>query len=319
MVYRFKLDEDINGGFSRIGLEQIDKARRELEEAADPPRAVHETRKRLKRLRACLQLARPGLTESVFKRENARFRDIAALLAGARDNHVLAQTMEALGQRRADGAEIAAIADLREALASEMTGAGLRPAGRYETGEVIARLGAARKAFRKIELKAARFATLAEGLETSYRLARRAFAAAYETKDDEAFHEWRKGAQWHWRHMGLLSRAWPEIMAARAAEARQLSQILGEDHDLSVLAAAAKTRLGAKHALAIDRLRRARQDELRSAAFPRGRRLFAQKPRTLRRQAELSWSAAERIAAENGWKGMFPRDVDRALALDKKQ
>lgn len=317
MVYRFKLDEDIGDGFIRIGLEQIGKARRGLEEAADPALAVHETRKGLKRIRALLRLARPGLKESVFRRENARCRDIAALLAGARDAHVLMETADMLDQRRAHGFEKAAIAALREALASQTNGAG-ESSGRLKTTHAIAGLGAARKAFKKIEVTKARFATLAEGLETSYRMARRAFGEAYATKDDEAFHEWRKGAQWHWRHMGLLSRGWPDMMEARAAEARQLSQILGEDHDLFVLAAEARAHLGEKHTRAIDRLRRARQDELRTAAFTRGQRLFAEKPRQLRRRAELYWRAAENIAAENGWMRMFQRDADSVMALDKR-
>jgi len=319
MAYRFKLDEDIGDGFVRIGLEQIDKARRELEDAADPERAVHETRKAMKRLRALLRLARPGLPGAVFQRENARFRDIAALLAGAREEHVLLQTIDALDRRRADRLEKTAIAHLREALASQANGAGFRPARRSETAQAIARLGEARKAFQKIEIEAASFATLAEGLENTYRAARRAFATAYETGDDEAFHDWRKGAQRHWRHMGLLAPAWPDIMEARAAEARQLSQVLGEDHDLAAIAAAARTHLGAKHARAIDRLRRARQDELREAAFPRGKRLFAEKPRRLRRNAELCWSMARRIAAEHGWMRMFEQDSRHAAAPDKRQ
>ncbi len=52
---------------------------------------------------------------------------------------------------------------------------------------------------------------------------------------DEDFHALRKSVQQHWRHMQLLSRAWPEALSARADEAKALSQLLGEDHDLYVL------------------------------------------------------------------------------------
>jgi hypothetical protein len=61
-----------------------------------------------------------------------------------------------------------------------------------------------------------------DGLEKVYRKARRAFAVAYAEPDDEAFHEWRKAVQQHWRHMALIANAWPDAMKAREALAREL-------------------------------------------------------------------------------------------------
>src|SRR4029079_11449710 len=117
------------------------------------------------------------------------------------------------------------------------------------------------------------------GLERSYRRARRAFSAAYRNPSDEAFHEWRKGAQAHWRQMTLLSRAWPDYLGARAAEARNLSQLLGDDHDLEVLVAFVPSEPGAamrgEQAALIERAARQRQGELRLTARPYGERLFA--------------------------------------------
>ena len=93
--------------------------------------------------------------------------------------------------------------------------------------------GEAKKRFARLRLAGSGFDVVGAGLETSYRKARRAFRDAYDEPTDEAFHEWRKGAQPHWRQMTLLSRAWPEYLGARASEARSLSQILGDDHDLA--------------------------------------------------------------------------------------
>ena len=113
------------------------------------------------------------------------------------------------------------------------------------------------------------------------RHARRS-AQAYAKPSDEAFHAWRKRVQLHWRHMALLSRGWPEAMSARASEAKELSRLLGEDHDYSVLLAFAgeqrgKHLAGAEDLQALTALCRVCQAELRAAARPRGERLFAER------------------------------------------
>src|SRR5262249_55120991 len=110
-----------------------------------------------------------------------------------------------------------------------------------------------------------------------------------------AFHEWRKGTQQHWRHMLLLTRAWPATLAARASEARALSQALGDDHDLAMLAAflrsEACTRLG-EDAAVIERLAPRRQQELREKAHPMGLRLYAESPKAVAHAIGAYWDAA---------------------------
>jgi hypothetical protein len=150
-------------------------------------------------------------------------------------------------------------------------------------------------------------------LEASYRRARRAFRQAYVEFTDEAFHEWRKGAQAHWRHMLLLTRAWPGALAARASEARGLSQILGDDHDLALLVGFVRSEAGARlgaDAAVIEKLARRRQQELRGIAHPKGLRLFAESPKTLHRSIAAYWEAAVAL------KGREP-DVDEAQPAPK--
>ena len=96
MAFRFKLNEPVEKGFRRIGLEQIERAERELSASESLEVATHETRKSLKRIRALLRLVRPGLGDTVYRTENARFRDIGALLSSARDSDVLLQTVTKL-------------------------------------------------------------------------------------------------------------------------------------------------------------------------------------------------------------------------------
>ena len=57
--------------------------------------------------------------------------------------------------------------------------------------------------------------------------------------DAEELHELRKRVKDHWYHVRLLREVWPPVLTAWAAEAHVLAEQLGDDHDLSVLAAVA--------------------------------------------------------------------------------
>jgi hypothetical protein len=158
------------------------------------------------------------------------------------------------------------------------------------------RLGEAKRRLAQLQLEGKGFDIVGAGLEASYRKARRAFHRAYAEPSDEAFHEWRKGAQQHWRHMALLSRAWEGCLNARVAEARALSQLLGDDHDLALLVGYVHSEpasaLSGPQVAGIEKLARQRQDELRAVARPRGLRLFAEGGRGLRRRMAAYWEAA---------------------------
>jgi CHAD domain-containing protein len=300
MAFRFKLKEPTQGGLRRIGLEQIERAEAQLTAAGDKVRAIHETRKGLKRIRALLRLVRPGLGDEVFRTENARFRSIAAALAPARDSVILAETVAKL-ESLTGLVSNAALAAVKKIIAEDTSDA--RSTEDSDIKSALVKLGAAKRRFRKLALEPPEISTLERGLATGYRRGKRAFAAAYAEESDEGFHEWRKCVQQHWRHMALMSRAWPAHFDARVQAARSLSQILGEDHDLSVLVDFVRglppQRLPAKLALEIERLARGRQAELRNAAEPRGRQLYAEGAKGHGRRIGRLWKAAQDIDREH--------------------
>lgn len=297
MAYRFKLSEPINSGFQRIGLEQIERAERELTHATGRETTIHETRKCLKRVRALLRLVRPGIKPKEFEATNEMFRQIGALLSEARDNQIMLQTIAKL---EGQGAR-APLQGLKRLIASSR-GDGATVVDPGLMAAAVDRLASARTAFVALKLSPAKFITLQRGLERSYGHGRRAFKMAFARGNDEAYHELRKQVQLQWRHMQLLERAWPELAAARVSAARELSQILGDDQDLSVLKAYLK-RSGADHigpleAKSIRGVIRERQNELRSAAFPRAQRLFAERPNDLGRHVGILWRSARLLRNE---------------------
>lgn len=294
MPFRFKLAEPFEDACRRIGREQIERAQIQLKGAGDPISAVHETRKSLKRLRALLHLVRPALGDEAYRAENARLREVGHMLSNARDRHVLLETITKLESMPTTGRKSFAHA-VREALDGTN-------GGHSKTVEAAALkhaqglLGEASRRFARLRLDGKGFDVVGGGLEASYRRGRRAFRHAYVERTDEAFHEWRKDTQRHWRHMMLLLRAWNECLTARAAAARQLSQVLGDDHDLALLIAFLHSDrasgIGDEAASGIERLALNRQQELRALAQPMGQRLFAEGARSLRRRMAVYWDAA---------------------------
>lgn len=79
------MSEPLPSEIRRVARERLLDAHRRLENKAAEPFdvRVHEARKRTKEVRALLRLARDELGRDTYKRENARLRDAARLLAPA--------------------------------------------------------------------------------------------------------------------------------------------------------------------------------------------------------------------------------------------
>jgi CHAD domain-containing protein len=298
MTYRFKLQEPIGQGVARIGLEQIEIAEAKLASNDDISAAIHDARRCLKRVRALLRLIEPGLEKGLYRREVARLAGIGKLLSGARDLDVVRQTLSKLEGRfdalPAGAAErLGKLAEHSQGLSRKASSAGRRQA--------LLRLGQSKRLFTGKATARIELDHLIDGLGRTYRKARKAFRHAYRDPSDESFHAWRKRVQLHWRHMALLSRAWPEALSARASEAKELSRLLGEDHDHSILLALARQRgasiLEADDLEALAALCGSCQAELRAASKPRGERLFAESTRDLEERVALYWTSAQSLAA----------------------
>ncbi len=294
MAYRFKLNELFEEGLRRIALEQLDRAASQLREGKDHATAVHETRKALKRLRALLRLVRPTLREHAFGEEDAHLREIARILSGARDRHVLLETVNKL--EASSGSAIKGAGDTIREILRAANGGDTANVDAAATKLALDQLAVAKHRFSLLKIMGRGFEAVGPGLEASYRKGRRTLRAAYAEGSDDSFHDWRKCVQQHWRHMMLLSNAWPDYFAARIAESRSLSQILGDDHDLALLKAYVRAeptgRISSAQTHFVEKLARRRQKQLRVAAQPMGARLYAESARGLHRRMAQYWISA---------------------------
>lgn len=301
MAYRLKPGRQISRSVREIATEQIDRVLSKFSSKDSRATAVHEARKSMKRLRALLHLIKPAMPKGAFAASEARIKTIARRLAGARDAQALLETVRKL-ETQDGAAEVAAVAEaLRAHLQAECAEAerGLNGAGANQLRKLLKE---AKDAFAELSLEQDDFAVVAATLRSDYRKARHAFNRAYSAGEDEAFHEWRKYVQRHWRQLLLVAPSWPKALRPHVELARNLSEILGEDHDLSVLAGRVKAeadQLGRPDELeAYISLCRSRQAELRRIAHELGTRLLAEKPGSLARRISAYWATADTLNDE---------------------
>ena len=203
---------------------------------ADPVEAVHEARKSLKKARALLRLVRPGLPKRVYRRENRALRDAARLVAGARDADVMVATVEVLAERYVGQIPSGDFEELRLHLHLQARASREDTAGGDGRTRAVAMLDAVAARIDDWPLEECDWATVAAGMERAYRAGRDARAAVDAEPTVERLHDWRKRVKDIWYHQRLTSPAWPGVLGAQAEEAHRLSEILGDDHDLAVLA-----------------------------------------------------------------------------------
>jgi CHAD domain-containing protein len=273
-TYRLARDKPLPDELRRVARGRVEHALDELRGSTDssPEEAVHEARKDMKKLRALLRLARAELGDEVFRSENAAARDTARVLAGARDATVMLETLDSLpvGHPR-----------LWSALEQHAAAA-----GEPDREGALGALDAMRERIEDWPLGRDDFRAIKPGLRRIYRQGRRAMRKAQADPTVEKLHEWRKREKDLWYHLRLLRDARPEPMKAAADTADALSDLLGEDHDLAVLAGFARERgLSAEIEDAVEDRRAA----LQAQAFEAGGRLYAERPKDFARRLRSWW------------------------------
>lgn len=291
-AYRLKTKETPPAGMRRIALGRVDRAIDRLagDGGEDFAAAIHGARKDLKKLRGLLRLIRKELGEELFRTENRRYRDAGRLLAGSRDAEVKLETLRALRSRY--GAEPTGdVAERWErALERERDEMAAADKSTGEIEEAVRLVNAGRKRIDEWPLETDSWKLVAPGLATAYAKGRRAMKCALAEPSAENVHEWRKRAKDLWYQLRIVREAWPELLGATTNQAHELTDLLGDHHDLAVLQEDLASRDGDIQKT-FEPLTLRRQEELLADALELGRRLYAEKPKAFRRRLKRYWLA----------------------------
>jgi CHAD domain-containing protein len=301
MSYRLQFDETLSDAVPRIAREQVDRALAQLDDRdVDTGQAIHDVRKRCKKIRGLLRLVRGSISPS-YGSENVRFRDLAKRLSGLRDAEAMLECFDRLRKGFEPELEAENFAPLRAALVARCREVQHNSDVAEKVDVTVEDLRAARQSVLGWRLDEDGFDALAAGFKRTYKRARKARHAAFRSPADAQFHQWRKRVVYHRHHLRLLRSVWPAPMKALSAEAKRLADLLGDDHDLAVLCVsrARETEWFDDSAQldALAGLARRRQAQLRAQAWSLGWRLFGDKPSRKRQRMENYWQAAQREAA----------------------
>lgn len=320
MPYRLNVAKPLRQSLRRSLAGQIDAALAELGATDEPERHIHAARKCLKRARALLRLIASGLPSGVAKDLERRIAAGARELSGTRDVHVLLATLDKLEDagaplRKGDaGAARRLIGELRAGHDAGHMGTAIRAA--------TERLAEVATAIEALDLAAVPRLALLDGLRKTHEAGRARLHDAEREASEEALHELRKVVQRHWRQMALMAQAWPEVIAGRIAEARLVSERLGDLNDLAVLARhldgeqvrQLSSALRARLRAACRRQQAARTGE----AIERARRLFAEEPDALAEAIGSYWRSARRLARSAAARGATAGGKPKAAVKARK-
>lgn len=268
MAYAFEPGETVQASVTRVMGEQLERIETHLAE-----RDVHDARKRIKEVRALLRMIRQPLAAH-FAIENSWYRDAARDLSTARDAEAVRESLHKLEEAQG-----------RQPGARKLLGRRRRRNQRDLQGRIdnlLAQLPAARARIATWPMLADRFSAIGAGAERTLRDGRAALEHVLTAPSPEAHHELRKRVKDHWYHVQLLRKLWPDVLKGEAAAIEELSDALGDHHDLHLLALALGSEAPAE-AIAKQRA------DLEATALGAARRLFSESPDAWRKRIRGYW------------------------------
>jgi CHAD domain-containing protein len=295
-AYRLLPGEPVGAGLRRVLIAQVDDAIAHLsgEAASDPAEAVHESRKDIKKIRSALRLAREEIGDEAWRRENDHYREVARGLSDFRDAEILVAGFDGLTERLATEEENP-FAALREQLERENREA--QGDGSLETTMTgaAAALVTGRPRIEALPLEGDGWELIGPGLHRTYRRGRKRLRTAREDASVANLHELRKRVKDLTYQVRLIKAADEHMLGDLADHAHDLSDHLGDDHDLALLRETVRRRRIAfagpaekRHLLEqIDQ----RRGELQFAATSLADRVYSDKPKRFSKRLEKRWEA----------------------------
>ena len=315
MAFKFDIRESLLKGIPRITRERIDRVIASLNEKPQPSaESIHEARKDLKCLRAVLRLARGSIQREVRRRENIFFRDAGRSLSAARDRQALLEALEYFSKRRhrhqrGSASSEESVHGLIEKIRGKIEREMINELPSETLRQLVQELrGAKRRAdlwFDGVLLQPGNEweTFVGTGLRRTYRQGKNLVwqfeMIGQQNASDETWHELRKCAKALGYQLRLLRPIWPGPISVLLGEIDQLTDRLGDDHDLAVLRGRilnepynpSETQESADiRQILLQSLDR-RKRKLQSDSLQLARRIYVEKPGQFERRLAAYWQA----------------------------
>lgn len=271
MAFRLKKSVPVTDDVRRIVLRQLEVAISELHTVGDPQSddAVHDARRRIKKIRAIIRLVRPALDKS-YRAVDDDLRTVARMLAPVADGRGIIETLDEIGRRYGKAIPPRTLNAARAGVVRHGARADRETAERGVLEVAADTLRSERKRVKHWHMTAQGFRAIGPGLEESYRRARRMMILAWSKPKPSHFHTWRRYVKDHWFHVRLLEGRCGNHLVGYERRIEALDGVLGEYHNVVLL----------RDVLVSD-VHLPREETARCL------RIFARYQRLLRRHAEL--------------------------------
>lgn len=297
MVYKLNKEKDLIKNISRIANEEIEACLEALE-TLNVHEAIHDIRKRLKKLRALSRLVRDELGQENYKSINIYFRDLGKEISDFRDLTAHLETIEMLQERFGKHLYVnffrtftSQIEEERKEMEEKLR------SQNFFSDHLVNKLEKAKEELTSWPVDSNNINIILPSIERVYTRGQKALDKAYKDPEKEIFHEWRKRVKYLWYQTLLLQDTWPKFFDTMEAEIHQLADLLGNDHDLMVLKEkilAGGFKLDEAHQALIIAIINEHSNFLRSAARIKGELIYAETPKDFKKRigkyTEINWN-----------------------------
>ncbi len=299
MALGLKDNESIGEGLRRIVQSQLEGAIDELtKQQLDRAELIHSLRLHCKQMSAILLLLR-AVDKDWYKSERKILRDAAATLGGFRDADSMLGTLISLckSAKLHHGDSKAALHAQNLLSEFEKQHSDARPASNEQARSLKGFENAMQLSLQRLPdwpVEDIDFKTVKRGLVKTYRRGREAMKLTHQSRTDENLHNWRKLAKHHCYQLQVIPKE-NQRLSIRCQQLAELTKLLGEDHDLAILGRVLKERTGTADAmhLLLKALEKKRAI-LQKRSWKLGKRVYAEKPRQLRRLICRTWKQQHR-------------------------
>lgn len=302
MAFRLKRGVPISGEVRRIVLRQLEIAISELHTVGDPEsdEAVHDARRRVKKIRAIIRLVRPVL-DKTYRAVDRDLKEVSRMLAPVADGQGVIETLNAIAHRYHRTLPPSTIEAARAGLVrrSQQTDEQARAQGIVHIAADTLRSEQAR--ITQWRVAADGFRAISPGLHESYRRARHMMIAAWSRPTPAHYHRWRRFVKDHWFHIRLLEGRCGDDLMSYQRRLEALDGVLGEYHNVILLREVLITDRFVSRGETARCLRVVAQYQrvLRRHAESLGLRIYSERPRRFVRRVRALWRNTPRGSQGN--------------------
>lgn len=235
MSYKLEQDLSIKKNIVSVAEDEVNLSLESLENM-ELHEAVHDIRKRLKKIRALARLVRDEMGEDDYKKVNIFYRDLGKELSEIRDLTAHLETVEALRERYGDhlyanffNSLLKEIEKKRDSLEEELK------EKNFFSDYLEKQLRLASKKMVTWPVEENDIKIILPSIKRVYKRGYKAMLKAAENPSAAIYHEWRKRVKYLWYQLRLLEDLWPNLFDTWEKEVHELANFLGDDHDLMVL------------------------------------------------------------------------------------